>query len=437
VSTPPPRSAPAWWTAAVRIVGGLIVTGTAAGTVWTGFVHDDPPLHVMVAGVLGLAALAVLALRYRRPAAVLVVTLGLAGATDVLVGRSSLASSGRVAVVIALYMVGTRFDGRRGLVAAAVSWLLLSVTELLGHRGSGVVVGDLVLIVAVTAIFLYVRSYRALIESYRERAEQAEREQGWQTNRAVGAERVRIARELHDVVAHHVSLLVVQAGAVRETLPVDHPTRPVLDSMIDGGRHAMSELRDMLDALRLVGPVGIATAPVSGAVPDPSPQAGAGPAAVDVAPRSPQPDVDQVAGLIGGAGAAGMDVVLVVEGDRVDLPPTVSLAAYRIVQESLTNVVKHAAASTVRVRLAYRARSFEVEVVNTPRSIAGLPRYPDAAAGDVRGGHGITGMRERVILAGGDLTAGPCPEGWKVHGRFPLGSVPGGTGRVPVAGATW
>jgi signal transduction histidine kinase len=435
MTTPELRSAPAWATVALQALGMLVVLVTAVGAVWAGFFDHGPPLHLAVAAVLGLAALAVLVLRRRHPVTVLVVTLALAGAINVLVGPSSLAVTGRVAVVIALYVVGTRADIRGGLVAAATSWVVLTVTELYGHEGGGVI-GDLVLIVAVTAIFLYVRSYRALIDSYRDRAEQAEREQGWQTNRAVGAERVRIARELHDVVAHHVSLLVVQAGAVRETLPADHPTRPVLDSMIDGGRHAMSELRDMLDALRLDGPAGTIDQ-AAAALPDPA--GGTGPVeavAVDAAPRTPQPDADQVAELIGGARAAGMDVVLSVEGFRVDLPPTVSLAAYRIVQEALTNVVKHAAASEVRVRLTYGDQSFEVEVVNTPRSIAALPRYPDATEGDLRARHGINGMRERAAMANGDLTAGPCPEGWRVLGRFPLGVVPGGTGRVTVGGAT-
>jgi signal transduction histidine kinase len=428
-------STPAWLTTAVKVLGLLVVLATVADIVSDGFFDHRPPLHLSVAAVVALAALAALALRRRHPVAVLVVTLVLTGVLDLLAGSSSLPGTGRVAVVIALYVVGTRAGIRGGLVASSASWVVLSVTELF-DRGASDVLGDLILVVAVTGIFLFVRSYRALIDSYRDRAEQAEREQGWQTNRAVGAERVRIARELHDVVAHHVSLLVVQAGAVRESLPADHPTRPVLDSMIDGGRHAMSELRDMLDALRLDGPAGTTDQAVA-ALPDPA--GGTGPveaAVVDAAPRTPQPDVDQVSELIGGARAAGMDVVLSVEGPRVDLPPTVSLAAYRIVQESLTNVVKHAAASEVRVRLAYGDRSFEVEVVNTPRSIAALPRYPDATEGDLRAGHGINGMRERAAMANGDLTAGPCPEGWRVLGRFPLEVVPGGAGRIPAVGAT-
>jgi signal transduction histidine kinase len=392
----------------VRGGGLLVVVVTAGGTVWEGFLSGGP-LHRAVAAVLGLAALALLGLRNRHPTGVLAATLALAGVVGVLVGSTPLATTVTLAVVFALYSVGTRSDTGRGLVASACSWLLLVVTQLIGHRGSGVIGGHLVLIAAVTATYLYVRSYRALIDSYRERAEQAEREQGWQTNRAVGAERVRIARELHDVVAHHVSLLVVQAGAVRETLPVEHPTRPVLDSMIDGGRHAMSELRDMLDALRFDG--------TTGGIPDPS---GSGPPA----PRAPLPEVEQVADLVAGARTAGMDVALAVAGGPVTLPPTLSLAAYRIVQESLTNVVKHAPASVVRVRLGYAARSFEVEVVNTPQSIAGLPRYPEVQEGDTRGRHGINGMRERAALANGELTAGPSPEGWKVLARFPLDPAP-------------
>lgn len=411
MTTSTPLSAPAWWMVVVRGGGLLAVVAAAAGTVWEGFLSGGP-LHRVVAAVLGLVALGLLSLRHRYPIGVLAATLALAGVVGVLVGSTSLATTGTLAVVFALYSVGVESEIRRGLVASVCSWALLVVTQMIGHRGSGVIVGHLVLIVAVTATYLYVRSYRALIDSYRDRADQAEREQRWQTNRAVGAERVRIARELHDVVAHHVSLLVVQAGAVRETLPVEHPTRPVLDSMIDGGRHAMSELRDMLDALRF-------DAATSG-LPDPS---GSGPPA----PRTPLPEVEQVADLVAGARTTGMDVTLAVAGAPVPLPPTLSLAAYRIVQESLTNVVKHAPASVVQVRLGYAVRFFEVEVVNTPQSIAGLPRYPEVRGEDTRdtrGRHGINGMRERVAMASGELTAGPSPEGWKVLARFPVDPAP-------------
>lgn len=301
MSMPVTGPAPRWWAGAVNTLGVVVAVGLAAGTIYGGFIQEGP-VHLRVAGILGLAAIALLAWRYRHPMAVLATELVLAGAIDVLAGNSRLTATARFVVVISLYVVGTRSDALRGLVAAGCSWLVLGGTELFDHRGIGHLASDLVLIAAVTATFFYVRSYRELIESYRERAEQAEREQGWQTNRAVTAERVRIARELHDVVAHHVSLLVVQAGAVRETIPADHPTRPVLDSMIDGGRHAMTELRDMLDALRVdvleVGQV-----------------------APEVGPRMPQPDVDQVPELVSGARAAGLDVGLEIDG-QAECAPT-------------------------------------------------------------------------------------------------------------------
>jgi signal transduction histidine kinase len=404
------------------LLGSLVTAGVVAGTCYGGFVETGSASRA-VAGALGLGGIGLLLLRFRHPFAVLVAELALAGTIDLLVGSSDLATTARFVVVVALYVMGTRTDARGSVIGAAGSWSVLALTGLVGHRPVGEAASDLVLVVAVTAVAFYVRSHRALIDSYRDRAEQAEREQQWQTNRAVSEERVRIARELHDVVAHHVSLLVVQAGAVRESLPDTHPTRDVLDSMIEGGRHAMTELRDMLDALRLDGLPGMS--------------------AVDVlAPRSPQPDVDQIPDLVAGARAAGLDVALDIE--RLDvtrsLPPAVSLAAYRIVQESLTNVVKHAATSATRVRLVYAPHGFEVTVTNRTRTAAGLPPWPGPAEapvsavrfGSARGpgsagaagwastaGYGLTGMRERVVLAHGELEAGPGPDGWTVAARFP------------------
>ncbi|MHB1710749.1 MAG: sensor histidine kinase [Acidimicrobiales bacterium] len=397
----PTGPAPRWWATAVHAVGILAATGLVAATIYGGFVEEGPA-HLRIAGALGLVAIAALVLRYRHPLGVLVIELVLAGAIDVLAGSSRLSGTARFVVVISLYVMGTRLDAQRSLVAAACSWAVLSGTELFDHRGIGALASDLVLIAAVTATFFYVRSYRELIESYRARAEQAEREQGWQTNRAVTAERVRIARELHDVVAHHVSLLVVQAGAVRETIPADHPTRPVLDSMIDGGRHAMAELRDMLDALRMDI---LEVEQLSG----------------EVAPRTPQPDVDQVPALVSGARAAGLDVRLEIDGAPNGLPPTTSLAIYRIVQESLTNVVKHAPGATTHIHLTYGASDFEVMVTNS----AAMPadpspsRNPRAIHRQV--GHGLIGMRERVALAHGHLEIGPCAGGWQVRARLPGG----------------
>lgn len=419
MSVPTPTTAPRGWTTAIRSVGLLVAAVTVAGTIYGGFVEQGS-VHLPIAGALGLVAMAVLPLRYRHPLGVLAVELVLAGTIDVLVGGNRLSASARFVVVISLYVMGTRSEARRSVVAAVCSWAVLGVTELIGHAGAGVLASDLILMAAVTATVFYVRSHRELIETYRERAEQAEREQGWLTNRAVAAERARIARELHDVVAHHVSLLVVQAGAVRETLPAGHPTRPVLDSMIDGGRHAMTELRDMLDALR-VDDMG-----VDGMGVERLPQARA--------PRAPQPDVDQVPELVSGARSAGLDVSLEVDGIARTLPHTTSLAAYRIVQESLTNAIKHALGSVTRVRLAYGASDFEVIVTNTAPTIASLPPWPDAA-GTVRtghpqpgpAGHGLTGMQERATLAHGHLTVGPCAGGWEVRAR-----LPGSAGLRPV-----
>ena len=200
------------------------------------------------------------------------------------------------------------------------------------------------------AIALYFRSQRALVAAAQERAAHAEREHERESVQALADERARIARELHDIVAHHVSLLVVQAGAVRESLAPDHPSREVLNSMIEGGRQAMSELRAMLGALRAPGP----PLPGSGRGPGdhrpgrpPSAPGGSNPALG--ASLAPQPSLGEIGALVEGARAAGLPIEMRLTGDIQRPSPAVALAVYRITQEALTNVVKHAPGATTTV----------------------------------------------------------------------------------------
>ncbi len=419
-----------WWAKAVTAVATSIAILLAALCVFEVVISSG--LRTPLAAVVGLVGIAGLTLRRAHPVAVLGAELAVAVAIGLVSG--SLVSGGPLTTVaifvvtLSLYMVGTTSGrtstGVRTIGAAAASWAVLSAAQVLGGSAPHVVGSTFVLVTAVTAICFYISSQRALLESYRDRAEAAEREQRLQTTRAVEAERVRIARELHDVVAHHVSLLVVQAGAVRETLPADETIRPLLDSMIDGGRHAMTELRDMLGALRVDAPAD--EAPGAG-IP-----AGAPVAAGSVpprAPRAPQPDADQIPELVRGARLAGLGVEIDIAGLPVPLPPTTSLAAYRIVQESLTNVVKHAPTSSTRVYLLYGPDAIELTVTSTAgRQPTGAARSPG------RAGHGLTGMRERATLAHGQLAAGPCDDGWEVRAILPIGTSPAGEARRAGAG---
>jgi signal transduction histidine kinase len=463
-------NAPRWWRAGVNAAVVILVFAVATGTVGLA-VTRSPSAGTRIGAVLELVGLAALAFRRRWPAALLAFEVAIAVACNLL-ANNSLRNATVVAVVIALYCFAVTNRVAHSVAVAIATGLAIGLSDLFRTGNDGAIGSHLVLVTAVTAVGFYVRSHRALLESYRERAEQAEREQQWQTSRAVAAERVRIARELHDVIAHHVSLLVVQAGAVRETLPVDHLTRPVLDSMIDGGRHAMAELRDMLDALRLDegtastaaqagahasagGLDGGAASPgvtVSDRAGDAAKfavtaarfgvtargleAAGAGfahqPAVFaggaphrDVAPaelecdrevgsvlRAPQPTADDIPTLVAGACAAGLPVEIGVDGRPGTLPPSTSLAAYRIVQEALTNVVKHAPGAPTTVHLEYRPDRFVLTVRN---------RLPVMAPARLEsGGYGIVGMRERASLAHGALRVGPFPGGWELQAELPV-----------------
>jgi signal transduction histidine kinase len=231
---------------------------------------------------------------------------------------------------------------------------------------------------------------QALLE---DRTVELARERDANARRAVLAERVRIARELHDVVAHHVSVLGVQAGAARVVLDRDpEQTRAALTRIESGARSALDEMHRLLGVLR-----------------DPDALA----ASADGAEQS-LPGLDAVPDLLDSARAAGLKVGFEVVGDRVPVPDSVGLSAYRIVQEAVTNTVRHAAASRVDVRVRYLAGAVEVEAVDDGRA-AGIAQEQG------RPGHGLTGMRERVGLHGGELEVGRRPTGgFRVRARLPL-----------------
>jgi signal transduction histidine kinase len=411
--------APRWWRTGVNAAVVVLVLGVALASVGVA-IAQSATTGTRIGAALELIGLAALVMRRRAPAAVLAFEVGIAVACDAL-ATSAMRSATVVAVVIALYGFALAHRTMQAVVAALATGLAVGVSDLLRTGQASAVGSHLVLVTAVTAVGFYVRSHRALLESYRERAEQAEREQRWHTNEAVAAERVRIARELHDVIAHHVSLLVVQAGAVRETLPGDHVTRPVLDSMIDGGRHAMTELRDMLDALRLDEGAPRAAHTASAIPHVASGDAGAGTyemrrsgrVSLPSAERSPQPTAEDIPSLVAGAGAAGLPVEIHVEGTPVPLAPTTSLAAYRIAQEALTNVVKHAPGAPTAVLLDFRAGSLILTVRNRRPVMAPPPAFTAS------GGYGIVGMRERAAMARGTLSVGPYPGGWELRAELP------------------
>jgi signal transduction histidine kinase len=229
------------------------------------------------------------------------------------------------------------------------------------------------------------------------------------TRAAIGQERARIASELHDVVTHNVSVMVVQAGAARRVLgSTPDEARSALLAIEDSGRAAIVELQHMLGLLAPQGE------PDDAVLAD----------ATDTRALRPQPGLDQIRPLLDRVTAAGLPVELLVRGTPRTLPPGMDLAAYRVVQEALTNVVKHAGRSSATVTLDYRPDALDVEVIDDggPSGAAasilhGTPGSPGTIPG---GRRGLFGLRERVALYGGELEAGGEPGGgWRVRARFP------------------
>ncbi|GAA4839888.1 sensor histidine kinase [Saccharopolyspora rosea] len=243
-------------------------------------------------------------------------------------------------------------------------------------------------------IGLYVASRRALLAGWVDRAERAEREQALIAERTRSEERTRIAREMHDSVAHQVSLVVLHAGAL-EMLVEKNPAKATqaAATIQRVSRGALDELRQMIGVLR------------SGPDED----------------TAPQPTLRQVDELVAGSREAGLDVDLRVEGDRRDLPDHIERAAFRVVQEALTNVHKHAGGARASVSLTYRPERLLVAVRNS-RPADGFRRHLPS------GGQGLIGLGERVQLAGGTLDAGALDDGgFRVTAELPTGGeVPTG-----------
>jgi len=223
-------------------------------------------------------------------------------------------------------------------------------------------------------------------EEARARARRAEREREERARLAVSEERTRIARELHDVVGHSVSVMTVQASAVRRLLkPEQEREREALLVVEQTGREAMAEMRRMVGVLRR---------------PEEAPA------------LAPQPSLEHLDKLVEHARESGLPVTLTIEGDAVQLPAGVDLTAYRLVQEGLTNALKHARAKNAEVLVRYSNGFVELSVTDDGSGDGG---------GD-SGGHGLVGMRERISVYGGNLEAGPQPEGgYRLRATLPVG----------------
>jgi signal transduction histidine kinase len=293
-----------------------------------------------------------------------------------------------VALWIALYSVAAHTD-RRTAIRAGLAALIVLAAPLALNGGLGPI--ETIFELGFLALGWMFGAY---LGELRGRAERVRREQENEKRRAIAEEQARVARELHDVMAHSVSVMVVQAAAAEDVFDAAPArVREALRSIESTGRQALSEIRQVLDVLR----------------------------SSDGDELTPQPGLPHLKELIGEVRAAGLPVVLRVHGARANLPAGVDLSAYRIVQEGLTNTLKHGRGVTrATVMLSYRPDELCVEVCDD-----GVASSTDGGA-EVRTGHGLIGMRERVALYGGELSAGPgAGGGFEVRARFPLQSESG------------
>jgi signal transduction histidine kinase len=261
---------------------------------------------------------------------------------------------------------------------------MIIVSNIPGHAASELVFVPLEFAISGVAGFA-VRERAVQAEAAESRATQAERARDTAARIAVAEERTRIARELHDIVAHAVSVMVLQVGAVRHKLPdALVEDRDALSGVERAGRTALAEMRGLLAAMRREG---------------------------DEADLLPQPGLDGLDSLLQEIGRAGLPVELHVDGEPVALPRGIDLSAYRIVQEGLTNALKHARATNADVSVSYQPYELQLEIRDD-----GIGKTASDGLG-----HGLIGIRERVKIYGGEMTAGTATEGgFILSTRLPL-----------------
>ena len=392
------------WRFASRHGVDVLIAGTALASAVGVLARDDPgrPTGVLLwLEAVAVALLVLLLLARRRfpfaaPAAMWLSSAALSFLDGLLiVNRAGLFLTGMGAALL-LGNLRRDVEARVGLIIT-VGGAAIVVNNSPNHSAD-----DLIFTPALFGLSWLVgfalRERSVQTEVAEERASRAEREREIAARVAVAEERGRIARELHDVVAHSVSVMVLQVGAVRHRMPQgDAEVRETLKDVEQTGRTALAEMRRLLNAMRHDD---------------------------ESLELVPQPGLHDLETLVAHVQAAGLPVRLEVEGEPVTLPPGLDLSAYRIVQEGLTNSLKHSGASQAEVQVRYGPRELELEVRDDGGGVAGVA---GGAAGDghddsERGlGHGLVGIRERVKIYGGQMSAGASRAGgYVLRARFPL-----------------
>ena len=374
-------------TMGIDVAIAAVLTAGLQAEIWTW----PPADHQLLLSALGLVTTVPLVVRRRAPIPVLAAAaVGTMTLHLVAPGFWNNSSFSDAALMLALYSVGANTRGRAARFGAGAVLAVL-VTAFIPDdspvRVTTVGFGALFLL-GPWLIGVVIRRHREHERLLAERAFEAERRRDQHAQAAVSAERARIARELHDVVSHAISVIVVQARGGERILGTDpERAREAFGVIATTGEQALGEMRRLLGLLRDSD------------------------AADDLAP---QPSLDHVCDLVTQLRESGLPVEFAVEGRPRPLPPGVDVSAYRIVQEALTNVLRHAGAAAATVHIRWQADQVDILVTDDG---CGMAASPGA-------GHGLIGIRERVTLIGGDLEAGPRPDGgYTVHAVLPIGSA--------------
>jgi signal transduction histidine kinase len=367
----------------------LVLAVSSVGPVLSGNPEFGRPVALGV--VLALASTVPVAWRARWPLLAAVIVLFAYGAWVYAAAPSEAALQPYVALVLVAYSVGSRTEGRRGVwvpPVLAVAAIPLFVAAVIHGQSTGHEIPGYIWMVMAWAAGRAVRSGRRKTAALELANRELQQQRELQAQAAVMVERGRIARELHDVIAHNVSMMVVQAGAAERVLDGKQPhVRNALEVIAVTGRQTVDEMRTLLGVLRSDDGRG---------------------------PLNPQPGLADLQQLVCGVGEAGLPVTLRIEGEPPGrLSQAIDLSAFRIVQEALTNTLRHAGPAHALVTIRYLDEAIELEIADTGSG---------PAAGH-SSGHGLVGMHERVAMLGGELQAVRADGGgFTVHARLPLGT---------------
>jgi len=378
----------------------LLLAGTAQYEIWVRLLFDDGiPGPQLANAVLLLLITVPLAWRRRAPTVVFALVFVSVGLQVALIDQDRSDQppfQDWVALLVVFYSLGAHAERRRAIVAGAAGGVVLVGGDLVDLFSGGAGLEDTVpawfMLAAAYGVGFALRGQRVQSTLLARRAERLEQEREQRARLAVAEERVRIARELHDIIAHTISVMVVQAQAGQRVLEGEQASaREALGSIETTGRQALVEMRRLLGILRNED------------------------RELALAPRPSLAHLDVLAERMT---EAGLPVDLHIEGEAKPLPLGVDLSAYRIVQEALTNALQHAGPAAARVVVRYRPESVELEITDNGR---GRSDGPGGRSGEGhRSGHGLVGMRERAALVGGHVEAGADGgHGYIVRARLP------------------